>query len=91
VDLDAPNAAGTYTGNWRFAHADGTPFGSVLPVSIKVEKNPDPTRTPTNAVPTPTSTLNGTQTAVQQTLEAVAATQTAICQMATAAGTPPPC
>ena len=45
VDLDAPNATGTYTGNWRFAHADGTPFGSVLPVSIKVEK-PKPTSYP---------------------------------------------
>ena len=46
VQLDAPNSAGTYTANWRFAHADGTYFGSVLPVSIKVEKNPDPTKTP---------------------------------------------
>jgi hypothetical protein len=91
VDLDAPNSAGTYTANWRFAHADGTYFGSVLPVSIKVEKNPDPTKTPTNTVVPSTSTPNGTQTAVQQTLESIAATQTAICQMATATGTPPPC
>ena len=43
VELDAPNSAGTYTANWRFAHADGTYFGSVLPVSITVKS---PTRTP---------------------------------------------
>jgi hypothetical protein len=85
VDLDAPNAAGTYTGNWRFAHADGTPFGSLLPVSIRVERNPDPTKTPTstNTPPTPANTPN-----LQQTLDALntavagtaaaAATQTAI-------------
>jgi len=91
VQLDAPNSAGTYTANWRFAHADGTYFGSVLPVSIKVEKNPDPTKTPTNTVPAPTNTVDATQTSVQQTLESISATQTAICQMATAAGTPPPC
>jgi hypothetical protein len=54
VELDAPSSSGTYTGNWRFAHADGTYFGSVLPVSIRVERNPDPTRTPT-ATPTRTS------------------------------------
>ena len=88
VDLDAPNSAGTHTGNWRFAHADGTYFGSVLPVSIRVEKNPDPTKTPTstNTVnpPTITNTPN-----LQQTLDAV---NTAIaCQTNTAAGTPPPC
>jgi hypothetical protein len=56
VDLDAPNAAGTYTGNWRFAHADGTYFGSVLPVSIRVEKDPDPTKTNTAPAPTNTNT-----------------------------------
>lgn len=78
VHLDAPNSSGTYTANWRFAHADGTNFGSVLPVSIKVEKDPDPTKTPTNPAPTSTNTPNGTQTAVQQTLESIAATQTAI-------------
>ena len=88
VDLDAPNSAGTHTGNWRFAHADGTYFGSVLPVSIKVEKNPDPTKTPTstNTVnpPTITNTPN-----LQQTLDAV---NTAIaCQTNVANGTPPPC
>jgi hypothetical protein len=86
VDLDAPNSAGTYTANWRFAHADGTYFGSVLPVSIRVERNPDPTRTPTstNTSPAPTNTPN-----LQQTLDAV---NTAIaCQTNTAAGTPPPC
>src|SRR5687768_12788632 len=68
VDLDAPNSAGTYTANWRFAHADGTFFGSVLSVSIKVEKNPDPTKTPTstNTSPAPTATPN-----LQQTLDAV--------------------
>jgi hypothetical protein len=86
VDLDAPNSAGTYTANWRFAHADGTFFGSVLPVSIKVEKNPDPTKTPTstNTSPAPTATPN-----LQQTLDAV---NTAIaCQTNIAGGTPPPC
>lgn len=84
VDLDAPNAAGTYTGNWRFAHADGTYFGSVLPVSIKVEKNPDPTKTPTSTITVPTPTITNTPD-FNQTLTAIA------CQMATAAGTPPPC
>lgn len=91
VNLDAPNSSGTYTANWRFTHADGTPFGSILPVSIKVEKDPDPTKTSTNAPPAATKTPDGTQTAVQQTLEAIAATQTAICETSTAAGTPPPC
>jgi hypothetical protein len=43
VDLEAPTAAGTYTATWRFAHGDGTQFGSTLPVSIKVVK---PTKTP---------------------------------------------
>ncbi|HJR80513.1 MAG TPA: NBR1-Ig-like domain-containing protein [Anaerolineales bacterium] len=89
VDLDAPNSAGTYSGNWRFAHADGTPFGSVLPVSIRVERNPDPTNTSpaptsTNTSPAPTNTPN-----LQQTLDAV---NTAIaCQTNIAGGTPPPC
>jgi hypothetical protein len=95
VDLDAPGAAGTYTASWRFAHADGTYFGSVLPVSIKVEKNPDPTKTPTTGVTntaTPTATINVPQTqtaAAEQTL--ISAGQTAIaCQTAIAGQTPPP-
>lgn len=56
VRLDAPNSSGTYTASWRFAHGDGTLFGSVLPVSIKVEKNPDPTKTPKSPTATPTRT-----------------------------------
>lgn len=56
VDLDAPNSPGTYTANWRFAHGDGTLFGTLLPVSIRVERNPDPTNTPTNTVAAPTNT-----------------------------------
>jgi hypothetical protein len=45
VDLEAPTVAGSYSATWRFAHGDGTPFGSTLPVSIKVEK-PKPTAYP---------------------------------------------
>lgn len=99
VDLHAPNSSGTHTANWRFAHADGTYFGSVLPVSIKVEKNPDPTKTPT-----PTSTVDVAGTAIAGTVAAqltqtAGAQQTAIsvgqtaiaCQTNIAAGTPPPC
>ena len=98
VGLDAPNSSGTYTANWRFTHADGTPFGSVLPVSIKVEKDPDPTKTPTNTVSPPTNTATATINVPQTQTEA--AQQTAIsvgltaiaCQTLTA-GTPnpPPC
>ena len=95
VQLDAPDSAGTYTANWRFTHADGTPFGSVLPVSIKVERNPDPTKTPTtaNSTSTPTATINVPQTqtaAAQQTAISVGLTAIA-CQTNTAAGTPGPC
>ena len=92
VGLDAPNSSGTYTANWRFTHADGTPFGSVLPVSIKVEKNPDPTRTPTstNTSPAPTNTPNLIETS-NALNTAIAGTATAICGTNTAAGTPPPC
>jgi hypothetical protein len=98
VQLDAPNSAGTYTANWRFAHADGTYFGSVLPVSIKVEKNPDPTKTPTNTVPAPTNTTAPTATADVAQTQTAAAQQTAIsvgqtaiaCQTAIAGLTPPP-
>jgi hypothetical protein len=92
VGLDAPNSSGTYTANWRFTHADGTPFGSVLPVSIKVEKNPDPTRTPTstNTSPAPTNTPNLIETS-NAINTAIAGTSTAICGTNTAAGTPPPC
>ena len=96
VDLDAPNSAGTYTANWRFAHADGTLFGSILPVSIKVEKNPDPTKTPT-ATNTSAATPNLAQTATSaaQTANAAATyisgTQTAVCATNTAASTPTPC
>jgi hypothetical protein len=92
VGLDAPNSSGTYTANWRFTHADGTPFGSVLPVSIKVEKDPDPTRTPTstNTSPAPTNTPNLIETS-NAINTAIAGTSTAICGTNTAAGTPPPC
>lgn len=71
VDLDAPIDNGTYNATWRFSDG-GTLFGANLPVSIKVEKNPDPTKT-----------ANTAQTAVQQT--AVSIGQTAIAQTATAA------
>jgi hypothetical protein len=83
VDLEAPNSAGTYTANWRFAHADGTYFGSVLPVSIKVEKNPDPTKTPTNTVPAPTNTTAPTNTSTSPP-------PTPTCTPLTG-GTPPAC
>lgn len=73
VGLEAPNSEGTYSANWRFAHADGTYFGSVLPVSIKVEKNPDPTKTPTTAN---TPNLPQTATALAATLTAQAPTNT---------------
>ena len=85
VGLDAPDSPGTFTANWRFAHADGTYFGSVLPVSITVQKNTDPTNTtaPTNTSPPPTVTPN-----LQQTLDAI---NTAIaCQTQIAGLTPPP-
>jgi hypothetical protein len=38
VDLQAPNAEGTYTGYWRFADPDGNVFGSTLTVSIVVRR-----------------------------------------------------
>lgn len=99
VDLDAPGSAGTYTANWRFAHADGTLFGSVLPVSIKVEKNPDPTKTPTvtSTVDVAGTAIAGTVAAqLTQTANAGAATNAAgtltaiACQTQVAGQTPPP-
>jgi len=85
VDLEAPDSPGTHTANWRFAHADGTYFGSVLPVSITVQKNTDPT----NTSPAPTNTPN-----LQQTLDAlntaVAATQTAQAPASTPTSTATP-
>jgi hypothetical protein len=103
VHLDAPNSSGTFTANWRFAHADGTYFGSILPVSITVKKNSDPT----NTSPAPTATVDVagtiiagtvaaqlTQTAAQQTSvaqTAISIGQTAIaCQTLIAGLTPPP-
>jgi Ig-like domain from next to BRCA1 gene len=86
VDLEAPASAGTYSATWRFTDGAGHGFGSNLPVSIRVERNPDPTRTPTstNTSPAPTNTPN-----LQQTLDGV---NTAIaCQTNIAGGTPPPC
>jgi Ig-like domain from next to BRCA1 gene len=99
VQLDAPNSTGTYTANWRFTHADGTPFGSVLPVSIKVEKNPEPTKTATSAntpdlAQTATSaaqTANALNTAIAGSATAAVATQTAYCQTAAVVGPPAPC
>ena len=92
VQLDAPNSTGTYTANWRFTHADGTPFGSVLPVSIKVEKNPEPTKTATSAN---TPDLAQTATSAAQTANAlntaIAGSATAYCQTAAVVGPPAPC
>lgn len=51
VELEAPDSPGRYAANWRFAHADGTYFGSVLPVSITVQRNTDPTNTPATSYP----------------------------------------
>jgi hypothetical protein len=78
VGLEAPNSAGTFTANWRFAHADGTYFGSVLPVSITVRKDSDPT----NTSPAPTNTPN-----LQETLNAVNTAIAAQTQTAQAAPT----
>jgi len=72
VDLDAPNKDGTHTASWRFSDAGGTPFGATLGVSIVVKKNPDPTSTP-NAAQTQAA-------AVQQTVDAAAATAGAAAQ-----------
>ena len=81
VSLDAPDEPGTFSATWRFAHADGTFFGSILPVSIKVQKNTDPT----NTVPAPTNTPN-----LQQTATALAATLTAQAPTNTTAPTATP-
>jgi len=56
VTMKAPTQPGTYTGNWRFADASGTPFGSTLTVSIVVANptsTPQPTVTSTNTPTTP--------------------------------------
>jgi hypothetical protein len=57
LKFTAPNAAGTYTGNWRLADDKGVLFGSVFSVVVTV---PGATNTPTKAItatPTGTATL----------------------------------
>lgn len=90
VNLDAPIDNGTYNATWRLTDGGGTMFGASLPVSIKVQRNPDPT-----------NTVNALQTAVAGTV-AVQMTQTdtaqkisvgltaAACQPIIAQGTPCP-
>jgi hypothetical protein len=54
VGLTAPSKPGTYTGTWRMATQQGSPFGATLTVSIVVG-------TPTDT-PQPTSTATATAT-----------------------------
>lgn len=56
VGLVAPSKSGTYTGTWRMATQQGTPFGANLTVSIVVA---NPTDTPQ-----PTATATSTNTPV---------------------------
>lgn len=51
VDLEAPRADGTHTASWRLTDGGGTAFGATLPVSIKVDRDPDPTKTPKPSYP----------------------------------------
>jgi hypothetical protein len=93
VALDAPSGNGTHNATWRFSDGGGTLFGASLPVSIKVEKNPDPTKTPNAAETTIAGTVAAqlTQTEVaRQTAVSIGLTAIA-CQTNIAAGTPPPC
>ncbi len=47
VDMTAPNRAGNYKGNWQMRSPQGTGFGQVIWVSIRVSGNaPKPTATP---------------------------------------------
>jgi hypothetical protein len=71
VSLEAPDAPGNFSATWRFVHADGTSFGSILPVSITVQRNTDPTST-SPATPD----LQKTATALALTLTAQAPTNT---------------
>lgn len=61
LDLQAPNAKGTYTGSWRMTDTDGKAFGVTLPVSIKVGTLPTEPPPPTSA-PSATATATGTAT-----------------------------
>jgi hypothetical protein len=56
VGLVAPSKPGTYTGTWRMATQQGTPFGATLTVSIVVA---NPTDTPQ-----PTATATSTNTPI---------------------------
>ena len=68
VPMVAPDAPGTFTGEWRLVDARGKPFGDKLTVVIRVpEPTPTstftPTMTPTDTrTPTPTSTNTPTAT-----------------------------
>ena len=90
VALDAPIDNGTYNAAWRFSDG-GTLFGASLPVSIKVQRNPDPTATP-NATQT-AAAQNAINTAVATALTAESLNLTATSAVATAACAPPnpPC
>jgi hypothetical protein len=93
VQLEAPQKAGTYTASWRFTDGAGHGFGSTLPVSITVKKDPDPTATVDAAATAIAGTVAAqlTQTASSQQT-AISVGQTAIaCQTNIAGGTPPPC
>jgi len=69
VDLQAPQEAGAYQGNWKLLNANGVLFGigpegsSPFWVRIKVVQTPTPSPTAPTATPTPTPTL--TQTAIE--------------------------
>jgi hypothetical protein len=82
VDLDAPIDNGTYNATWRFSDG-GTLFGASLPVSIKVQRNPDPTATP-NATQTIQSAAQQTSAAAAQATAVQAGINTAVAGTATA-------
>jgi hypothetical protein len=97
VDLDAPIDNGTYNATWRLSDG-GTVFGASLPVSIKVQRDPDPTATPnlTQTIQSgaqQTAAVATQQTAVQSgVLTAIAVMQTATQACIDAGGPPnPPC
>lgn len=66
IDMKAPQAAGTYTGNWKLRNADGGIFGisGSGPIFVQIRVAPltlTPTITPTRTI-TPTVTITPTGT-----------------------------
>jgi hypothetical protein len=59
VPMEAPGTEGSYTGYWQLSDNTGKTFGSLLGVSIVVNK---PTKTPAPATPTNTPTSTPTST-----------------------------